>query len=135
MTSRKSIFAFLSTSLLIWLLVNNFIPKLITINFIESKFIYLIIKNFVFILLVTLSAIFFLKQMVTRKVVVWLLVPIVIFPLLFSVLTFHLFINASATTLSELLAASTIEFCMYWLVACGIFELIRRLRSTNSISI
>lgn len=135
MFKTKSIFAFICFSLMLWLASNYFSPILITIEILENKFVYFLIKNFTFTFLVTLSAVFFLEQMVMRKVAVWLLFPIVIFPVLFSVLTFYFFINASATTLRDLVVGSVTEFFVYWVVACGIFWVIRRWRSAKSMVI
>jgi hypothetical protein len=135
MVKTKSIFAFICFSLVFWFASNYFVPIFITVDVIESKFIYFLIKNFTFVFLVTLSAVVFLEQMAVRKVAVWLLFPIVIFPVLFSVLTFYIFINASATTLRDLVVGSIAESFMYWVVACGIFWVIRRWWSAKSIVI
>ena len=131
MASKKLIFVFISISLLCWSAVNYLAPKLITVDVIESKFVYFLIKNFAYACSAALLAVVFLAQMQMRKVAACLFLPIVIFPAVFSFLTFYVFMNASATTLRELVIGSIVESFIYWVVALGIFLVIRRCRSNK----
>ncbi len=133
MNEKKLALAFICISFLFWLIVNYFFPILITIELLESKLFYFLLKNLTFALFVTFFAVIFFPKMLLPKVAIWLFIPIVMFPVFFSVVTFYFFIDAGVKTLRELIFGSIAELCMYWLVSLGIFYALQQLKSRKSL--